>query len=182
MKKLKISTIILFFLFTFSLNAQIIRSASTTKCFKSVIYTPTKSNPTSTTTEYINAGAAQARAGITTQFLTNPQRERETFDRSRAYFALWNLNLAANETVDYARLYISTSYPSGSGNFNVTFIGNTSSATDAPSIWNEYGSGSSIGSLPYNGSGEIDVTNIIKNHLSSGVYFGFYEGDTAGQI
>ncbi len=146
--------------------------------YKSITYWPTKSNPTSTDTAYNNDNSF---VGI--QFIQepneNPPFERDNIFRSMAVTNLGtsNLNLAPNEKIDIAKLVVTTNAVTGTGNFNIKFIGNTFSASNTKERWEECNSGTYLGSLPYNSSNaSITVTNIVKNNLGNDVYFGFYEG------
>ncbi len=145
--------------------------------YKTITYFPLKSNPTSTAIAFNNNNTF-----VGTHFLQepneNPPYERDMIERTKAgtYLGTSNLNLAPNEIIDVAKLVVTTSSTSGSGNFNIKFIGNSTSGPDADDFWLECNSGSYLGSRPYSSGGNITVTDIVKNNIGNEVWFGFYEG------
>ncbi len=146
-------------------------NGTTTSALKYVTYYPTKTNPTSTITDYVNAGASPAIVGIQYTDGTNPPFQRDNYVRSRDRF---NISLNENEIINSAILSVTTNYLSGSGNFNITYISDPIGGT-ASDIFEENGSGSSIGSMSYNGGTQnFDITSILANRVVQKSYsFGF---------
>ncbi len=94
--------------------------------YKTLTYYPIKSNPASTVIAFNNNNTF-----VGTHFFQkpneNPPYERDMIERTKAgtYLGTSNLNLAPNEIIDVAKLVVTTSSTSGSGNFNIKFIGNS---------------------------------------------------------
>jgi hypothetical protein len=145
--------------------------------YKSITYFPTKSNPAETNIDY-NLNTPIVGSIFIQESTHAPPFERDNIMRTKVTVSLGSstLNLAPNEKIDLAKMVVTTNSSSGSGGFNIKFIGNLSAGTNPQEYWEECNSGSYIGSLTYSSGGNITITDIIRNNIGNNVYFGFYEG------
>ncbi|MCB9249533.1 MAG: hypothetical protein H6613_13790 [Ignavibacteriales bacterium] len=145
MRKLSIKVILILTFISLNIYSQNYTfTLSKSGYIQTTTYYPTKSNPSSTITVYNNNTPY-----VGTQFISGSGYERDNILRTTSYINLaTSLNLQANEQISLAKLTITTQSSTGSGNFNINFVGTSFSGSGPQDFWLKCKSGTNIGSLP----------------------------------